>query len=65
MKTEQAIKFFGSEAALAAKLKDNKRGLIGITASAVHQWGEYPPRSRQEEIEALTEGKLKVTRTKV
>jgi hypothetical protein len=51
MKTEDAIKFAGSEAALA--------DLLGITAPAIYQWGEFPPDNRQLQLQKLTRSKLK------
>jgi hypothetical protein len=51
MKTEDAIKFAGSKEALA--------DLLGITAPAVYQWGEFPPDNRQLQIQKLTRKKLK------
>lgn len=51
MKTETAIKHFGSAAELARAL--------GINRSAVHQWGESPPVPRQFQIQVVTNGQLK------
>jgi DNA-binding transcriptional regulator YdaS (Cro superfamily) len=50
MKTQEAISFFGTQSKLAEAL--------AITDGAVSQWGEYPPRLRQLEIQALTDGQL-------
>ena len=43
--TADAIKFFGSAAALASAL--------GITRSAVSQWDEHVPKLREFELRAL------------
>jgi predicted transcriptional regulator len=54
MKTEEAIKYAGSVTELAS--------LLGITAGAVSQWGDYPPDGRQLQLEQLskkTRNKLK------
>lgn len=51
MKTEKAIAHAGSPKALAA--------LLGITPSAITQWGEEVPPGRQLQLEKLTKGKLK------
>lgn len=51
MKTEEAIAYAGSEAALA--------DLLGLTAPAIYQWGEYPPDKRQIQLQKRTRGKLK------
>lgn len=50
MKTQDAITYFGTQSKLAKALS--------ITDGAVSQWGEYPPRFRQLEIQVLTEGDL-------
>lgn len=54
MKTQEAIRFYGSGAALAAAL--------GITPGAISMWGEEPPRIRQIDIENLSGGKLKAAK---
>lgn len=54
MKTQEAIQFYGTGAALAAAL--------GLTPGAISMWGEEPPRIRQVDIESLTEGKLKAAK---
>lgn len=54
MKTETAIKHFGSKAIMSKKL--------GITSQAISQWGEYVPLGRAFQIESITKGKLKVDR---
>lgn len=51
MKTESAVKHFGSKAAIA--------DAIGIKRSAVSQWDETIPKGRAYQIEVLTGGKLK------
>jgi len=52
MKTQDAITYFGNQSKLAKALC--------ITDGAVSQWGEYPPRGQQFEIQALTHGDLVV-----
>lgn len=51
MRTQDAISYFTTAAALAERL--------GVTASAISQWGEHPPDARQLLLERITEGKLK------
>ncbi|WP_017786934.1 Cro/CI family transcriptional regulator [Aeromonas dhakensis] len=51
MKTELAVDYFGTKAAIADAL--------GIKRSAVSQWGETIPIGRAYQIEVLTGGKLK------
>lgn len=51
MLTEEAIRFYKSQSALARAL--------GITQASVAGWGEYPPGGRQLQIEKDTKGKLK------
>jgi transcriptional repressor of cell division inhibition gene dicB len=51
MRKEEAIKFYGSQLALARAL--------GIAQASVAGWGEYPPGGRQLQLEKLTGGKLK------
>lgn len=51
MKTELAVDYFGTKAAIADAL--------GIKRSAVSQWGETIPQGRAYQIEVLTGGKLK------
>lgn len=51
MKTELAVDYFGTKAAIADAL--------GIKRSAVSQWGETIPKGRAYQIEVLTDGKLK------
>lgn len=50
MKTSDAVAHFGTAAELARRLD--------IRPQAVYQWGEYPPRLQQLEIQSLTLGKL-------
>lgn len=51
MKTQEAADFFGGKKKLADAL--------GVSASAVTQWGENIPVIRQYQIQVLTKGKLK------
>lgn len=51
MKTQEAADFFGGKKKLADAL--------GVSASAVTQWGESIPVIRQYQIQVLTKGKLK------
>lgn len=50
MRTQEAIDHFGTQTKLAEALS--------ITDGAVSQWGEFPPRLRQLEIQDLTDGAL-------
>lgn len=54
MKTQTAIKHFGSRAALASA--------IGVDTSATHHWGEFVPELRQYQIQVVTKNKLKADR---
>lgn len=56
MNMTDAIKHFGSKTKLAAAL--------GIYPSAVTQWGETVPESRQYQLQVMTKGKLKASSTK-
>lgn len=56
MNMNEAIKHFGSKTKLAAAL--------GINPSAVTQWGETVPESRQYQIQVMTKGKLKASSSK-
>jgi DNA-binding transcriptional regulator YdaS (Cro superfamily) len=56
MKTTDAAAFFGSKKKLATAL--------AINPSAVTQWGEYVPESRQYQIQVLTKGRLKAAQPK-
>lgn len=51
MTTDQAVKHFGSQSALARALDMHQ--------STVNQWRKYPPALRQLQIEALTDGALR------
>ena len=51
MTKEQCIKYFGSASTLARN--------VGITKSAISNWGEYPPFGRQLLIEKITRYSLK------
>ncbi|WP_429178634.1 Cro/CI family transcriptional regulator [Aeromonas salmonicida] len=51
MRTELAVNYFGTKAAIADAL--------GIKKSAVSQWGDTIPKGRAYQIEVLTGGKLK------
>lgn len=51
MKTEDAVKFWGSQKAVADAL--------GLKQPSVAAWDEYPPELRQLQIEAATGGALK------
>lgn len=51
MKTELAVDYFGTKAAIADAL--------GIKRSAVSQWGETIPQGRAYQIEVMTGGQLK------
>lgn len=56
MKTQEAIDFFGGIKPLAV--------FLGVWPHNVSRWGEYPPVSRQYEIEVKTGGKLKAEQEK-
>lgn len=51
MKTQHAIDLAGSPKELA--------DLLGITPSAVSQWGDEVPPARQLQLQQITKGKLK------
>lgn len=51
MKTQEAVDFFGGVKELASKLK--------IWPHVIYRWKEYPPMSRQYELEIKTNGALK------
>jgi transcriptional repressor of cell division inhibition gene dicB len=51
MKTEEAIRFFGTQAALARAL--------GVSKQAVSRWGESVPDGRAYQLQVITNGKLK------
>lgn len=52
MKTADAIQFFGGKKIDLAKA-------IGVSPSAITQWGDDVPVLRQYQIERLSKGKLK------
>jgi len=54
MTRSEAIRFFGSQAALAKSL--------GIGRASVNNWGEQIPLGRQYQLEVLTGGALKADR---
>jgi transcriptional repressor of cell division inhibition gene dicB len=51
MRTDEVVKYFGSQAAVARALN--------IKPPSVADWGEFVPPLRQLQIEALTDGKLR------
>lgn len=51
MKTQDAADFFGSRVKLAKAL--------GISPAAITGWGEYPPITRQYQIQVMSKNKLK------
>lgn len=50
MKTQEAADFFGSRVKLAKAL--------GITPSSITGWGDYPPITRQCQIQVISQGEL-------
>lgn len=54
MRTEDAIRHFGSKAALARAL--------GIRQPSIYDWGELVPMGRAYELQDLTGGALRVDR---
>lgn len=54
MKTADAIKFYGTKAALARAL--------GIKPPSIHDWGDLVPKGRAYELQDLTDGALQVDR---
>jgi len=54
MKTEDAIKYFGGKAKLAAAL--------GIKTPSLYSWGKTVPFPRQKQIEDISGGKLSAMR---
>lgn len=52
MKTSDAIQFYGGTKMALSKA-------LGVSPSAITQWGEDIPLLRQYQIERLTKGKLK------
>lgn len=55
MRTEQAIQFYGSKAALARALN--------IRQPSIYSWGDLVPLGRAYELQDLTQGALKVDRS--
>ena len=53
MKTQDAADFFGSRVKLAK--------VLGVSPPAITGWGEYPPLTRQYQIQVMSKNKLKVT----
>lgn len=51
MRTQDAADFFGGKSKLAEAL--------GVSPSAITQWGEYVPLVRQYQIQVVSKGKLK------
>lgn len=54
MRTDQAIQFYGSKAALARALR--------IRQPSIYSWGDLVPLGRAYELQDLTQGALKVDR---
>lgn len=52
MKTQEAIDFYGGKTKALADA-------LGVWPQVIYAWGEYPPMSRQYEIEVRTGGVLK------
>lgn len=50
MRTEEAIKYFGSATALGKA--------VGCSQPSVSNWGEFPPDDRQVQIQVITGGKV-------
>jgi transcriptional repressor of cell division inhibition gene dicB len=50
MKTQDAISYFGTQAAMARALH--------CSQSSIAEWGEYPPDGRQFQIQVVTNGAL-------
>jgi hypothetical protein len=57
MTTFEAVAHFGG----VKKLAD----ALGVWPQVVYAWGEYPPKSRQYELEVKTNGELKAHREPV
>lgn len=51
MTTDDAIKHYGTQVALADAL--------GIKQGSVSGWGDYPPALRQLQLQQITKGRLK------
>lgn len=58
MLTQTVIDYFGGGAEGVRALAE----ALNITRNAIYLWGERVPRSRQFEIQVLTEGGIKVDR---
>ena len=52
MKTDDLVKHFGGVTAAAKHL--------GITRSAIYQWGKYVPETTAWRVQVMTAGKLQV-----
>ena len=52
MRTEEAVEHFGGVQAELARA-------LGVTRSAVSQWGDFPPDDKQLELQQITNGGLK------
>jgi len=55
MKTQAALALFDGPKKLSVVLTVDG---WWITSSAISQWGVYPPRGRQFQIQAITNGRL-------
>lgn len=64
MKTTDVIKHFRTAVAAAAAMNDDDPEWT-ISTQAISQWGEFPPRGRQLQLQEITEGALKVEKKKV
>lgn len=53
MTTEEVIEYYGGDRRRVAEA-------LGVWVSAVYQWGEEPPLLRQYQLEAMTDGALRV-----
>lgn len=51
MRVDEAVEFFGSQKALAEA--------IGISPSAVYQWGEQIPMSRRKSVRLAMQGRAR------
>lgn len=52
MTTQEALDFFGGRKQLAMSL--------GLWTTATYNWGEYPPKAAQYQLQVITNGQLKV-----
>lgn len=50
MTTQEAIDYYGGKMGLA--------NALNIWPSAIYQWGDYPPRGKQFELQVKTNGQL-------